>query len=161
MTILTQFTFRQFYRGRGHSKTSWFVPSIRCGRLSLHVLGSSFLMTDPRQVRGDTLAQLRVSVLEYTSPPSPFVQDDYRGKDGLISDGEKRKDRAENTAHMESFTARLQSEWTCVQPGSGSAAYSPDAECYFTKHPDPSMVGRGDDRVASLSSKAIAQVRTV
>ncbi len=109
---------------------------MRCGRLSLHVLGSAFLLSDPRQ-------------------------DDYRGRDGRIAEGTaegKRKDRPENSAHMDAFTTRLQSEWACVQPGSGSLAYSPDADCFFSKHPDAAMVGRGSDRLASLGSKAISQV---
>ena len=42
----------QFYRGRGHSKTSWFIPAVRCGRLSLHVLGNVFL------VSGEAVARL-------------------------------------------------------------------------------------------------------
>ena len=87
-------------------------------------------------------------------------QDDYRGRDGRIAEGgnEKRRDRAENTAHMEAFVARLGAGWTCVQPGSGSTQYSPDAECHFTRHADAALVGRGDDRPASLGAKEVSQV---
>lgn len=159
------------------------MPAARCGRLALHVLGSVFLVSGEGGGRGgrreeeEEVEGLRAGMARRARLPlqddyragtapslsPPFAdprQDDYRGRDGRIAEGgnEKRRDRAENTAHMDAFVARLGAGWTCVQPGSGSTQYSPDAECHFTRHADAALVGRGDDRPASLGAKEVSQV---